>query len=178
MLLQAGVLLADLLFQWFLVVLFLLEAGAKVILNWEHQLSITRDHELYNEISQDQRGTALTIAGLVFAGIALLLSNSPGRFVTQVEVFVVAFGFLLVAVFAHELTLTYRVVLTIQEMALEYGILLLVFGLLLLVNELVPEATLVMVIVFVIVLLFRLYSVKGELEGHYHEGRTEDGRDG
>lgn len=161
--------LADLLIQWFLVLLFFLEAAAKVYLNREHQLSIVDDHALYDKISKDQRGTALTIAGLVFAGLTLLMSNNPSQFVTQLEVFIVGFGFLLVAVFAHELTLTYRFILTIQEMALEYGILMLVYGLLLLVRELVPEATSVIIVVFGAVLVIRFWSVFGELEGHRNE---------
>lgn len=122
-----------------------------------------------DEISQDQRGTALATASLVFAGLAIVLSENPGQFTSQIEVFAAAFGLLLIAAFAHELTLTYRIVLTIQEMALEYGLLFIVYGLFQLINELVPDAAPVMLIVFFVVLVFRFVSVKGELEAHYNE---------
>lgn len=155
--------------QWFMLILFAIEAGAKIYLNKEHQFGIVEDHDLYDEISQDQRGTALAVASLVFAGLAIILSENPGQFISQIEVFAAAFGLLLIAAFAHELTLTYRIVLTLQEMALEYGLLFVVYGLFLLIYDLVPGAAPVMFVVFVVVLLFRLYSVKGELEAHYNE---------
>jgi hypothetical protein len=155
--------------QWFLIVFFVIEAAAKIYLNQEHQLGIVQDHDLYDEISQDQRGTALATASLVFAGLAIILSENPGQFLSQIEVFATAFGLLLVAAFAHEMTLTYRIVLTLQEMALEYGLLFIVYGLFLLINELVSDAAPVMFIVFLVVLVFRFVSVKGELEAHYNE---------
>lgn len=155
--------------QWFLLGLFLVEVVLKIGLNYDHQFGVVEDHSLYDEISQDQRGTALATASLVFAGLAIILSENPDQYASQIEVFSVAFGFLLIAAFSHELTLTYRIVLTLQEMALEYGLLLLVYALFLLVNKLVPSAGSVMLIVFVVVLLFRFYSVKGELEAHANE---------
>lgn len=63
--------------QWFLFGLFLGEAFAKVGLNRKHQLGIVKDHAKYDEISQDQRGTALAVASLVFAGLAIILSENP-----------------------------------------------------------------------------------------------------
>jgi ABC-type multidrug transport system permease subunit len=54
-------------------------------------------------------------------------------------------------------------------MALEYGLLLMVYSLFLLIAELVPEAQTAMMIVFLTVLIFRFVSVKGELEAHYNE---------
>lgn len=158
-----------LLYQWFLIVLFVFEAGMKVYLNREHQFGIVEDHNLYDQISQDQRGTALATASLVFAGLAILLSENPGQYVQQIEIFVFAFGMLLIAAFAHELTLTYRIVLTLQEMALEYGLLFIVYGLFLLVSEFVPSASIVALVVFLGVFLFRFLSIKGELEAHYNE---------
>lgn len=165
----AGVDWGSLLLQWFLLGLFIVETAAKIYLNKEHQLGIVEDHGLYDEISQDQRGTALATASLVFAGLAIILSENPGQFIPQIEVFAAAFGLLLIAAFAHELTLTYRVVLTLQEMALEYGLLFLVYGLFLLISDLVPEAKPVTLIVFLVVLFFRFVSVKGELEAHRNE---------
>lgn len=167
--LLSGVSWINFLRQWFLIGLFIIEAGLKIYLNREHQLGIVEDHDLYDEISQDQRSTALATASLVFAGLAIILSENPGRYVSQIEVFAAAFGFLLIAAFAHELTLTYRIVLTLQEMALEYGLLFIVYGLFLLINKLVTGASTVMLIVFVVVLAFRLVSVEGELEAHYNE---------
>lgn len=165
----AGVNGVYLLSQWFLLALFVAEAAAKICLNKDHQLGIVRDHDRYNEISQNQRGTALAVASLVFAGLAIVLSNNPGEFISQIEVFAVAFGLLLIAAFAHEFALTYRIILTLQEMALEYGLMFMVYGLFLLVSELVPAANPVMLLVFGSVILFRFASVYGELKAHYNE---------
>ena len=162
MLSQLGVLCV----QWFLLILFVIELGGKLHLNWEHQFGVVEDHSLYDEISQDQRGTALAVASLVFAGLAIILSDSPGQYVLQIEIFVAAFGMLLIAAFAHELTLTYRIVLTLQEMALEYGLMLMVWGIFLLIYELSPETGPVLIIVSLAVFLFRFASLKGELEAH------------
>lgn len=155
--------------QWFLIILFVIEAGMKTYLNSNHQFGIVENHDLYNQISQDQRGTALATASLVFAGLAIILSENPGQYVEQIEIFVVAFGMLLIAAFAHELTLTYRIVLTLQEMALEYGLLFIVYGLFLLVSEFVPSASTIAIVVFLAVFVFRFLSLKGELEAHYNE---------
>ncbi len=159
----------ELVLQWFLLAGFLIEGTAKLALNWEHQIGIVEETQLYDEISDRQRGTALTVASLVFAGIALILAEDPSQFATQIEIFVVAFGFLLVAAFAHELTLTRRIVLTIQEMALEYGLLYLTLGVFWLVVEVVPDARLVMSIVFFVVVVFRLITVPGELRAHANQ---------
>lgn len=159
----------ELISQWFLLGFFAVEAAAKVLLNREHQFGIVEDHEVYDKISQDQRGTALATASLVFAGIAIILSDNPSQFVSQIEIFVAGLGLLLTAAFAHELTLTYRIVLTLQEMSLEYGLLFLVHALSLLVNDLVPEASTTMLAVFIIVLCFRFTSVYGELKAHHNE---------
>ncbi|WP_241430503.1 hypothetical protein [Natrinema limicola] len=145
------------------------EIGGKLYLNWNHQFGIVEDHSLYDEISQDQRGTALAVASLVFAGLAIILSDSPGQHVLQIEIFVAAFGMLLIAAFAHELTLTYRIVLTLQEMALEYGLMLMVWGIFLLIYELTPGTGLVLAVVSLAVFLFRFASLKGELEAHANE---------
>ncbi|QSG09352.1 hypothetical protein HSR122_1967 [Halapricum desulfuricans] len=59
--------------------------------------------------------------------------------------------------------------LTLQEMSLEYGLLFIVYGLFLLIADLVPDAAPVMLLVFLIVIGFRFISVKGELEAHYNE---------
>jgi hypothetical protein len=155
--------------QWFLLVLFFIEAAAKIYVNREHQFGIVENHELYDDISQDQRGTALATASLVFGGLAIILSENPTQYVTQIEIFVAAFGLLLISAFAHELTLTYRIMLTLQEMSLEYGLLFLVYGLFLLIREIVSGASTVMLIVFLTVLIFRFISVKGEVEAHSNE---------
>lgn len=155
--------------QWFLVILFFSEMTVKIAVNKNHQLGVVEDHTLYDEISNDQRGTSLAVASLVFAGLAIIFSNNPGQHVKQIEVLSVAFGFLLIAAFAHELTLTYRMVLTIQEMSLEYGLLLMVYALYLLIVDFVPDASGVMFVVFTGVIFFRFLSVKGEIEAHYNE---------
>lgn len=152
--------------QWFLLFLFVIEIAAKIAVNRGHQLSTVQNPDLVDDISQDQRGTSLAVAGVVFAGIALLFTNDPGGYVSQVELFVTAFGFLLIAVFAHELTLTYNVVLTVQEMAFEYGLLFLLYALIRLVNGFVPSAFPVAAGVFVLVFLARFASVWGELRAH------------
>jgi len=155
--------------QWFLVLFFVVELTAKVVVNHEHQLNIVEDHEVYDEISENQRGTALSVASLVFAGITLVLADDPSQFIQQIEVLVASFGFLLIAAFAHELTSTYRVVLTVQEMALEYGLLMLGFGLYLLIRALVSGAELVGFIVFTLIMILRYVSVYGEIKAHYNE---------
>ena len=152
--------------QWFLLILFVIELAVKLSVNREHQLSNVEKPNVYDDISQDQRGTSLAVAGVVFAGLALLLTNDPNRYVPQVELFITAFGFLLVAVFAHELTLTYSVFLTIQEMSLEYGLLFLLYGMIRLVQGFVPTAYGIAIAVFILVTLLRFASVYGEIRAH------------
>lgn len=149
--------------------MFVAEATAKILLNWEHQIGVVEDHELYDNISQDQRSTALATASLVFAALAIILSQNPDQFVPQIELFAVAFGLLLIAAFAHEFTLTHRIILTLQEMTLEYGLVFMVYGLFWLIVDLVPDARYVMAIVFIFVLVFQFASVWGELEAHSNE---------
>ena len=158
--------LLSLIAQWFLLILFLIELVWKFSLNWEHQVETVRDQSTYDEISQRQRGTALSVASLVFAGIALLLSQDAQNYVEEIEVFVVAFGFLLTAALSHELTLTRRVILTIQEMSLEYGLLMLSFGVFLLIRNVVEDASMVALGVFTVVMIIRFASTPGELQAH------------
>lgn len=155
--------------KWVLLFLFFVELTAKIGLNQENLFSIVRNHETFDEISRDQRGTALLVAGLVFAGLTLILSNSPTQYTSQIENFIISLGLLLIAAFAHELTLTYRIVLTMQEMALEYGLLFVLFALSTVIFEFVPDATIVTASVLGCVLIFRFVSVIGELEAHYQE---------
>jgi hypothetical protein len=155
--------------RWFLLLLFIAELAVKITLNWKNQFALVDDPETYNQISQRQRGAAISVAGLVFAGLAFIVSNNPSEYVRQIELFVAAFGFLLVAVFAHELTLTYRVVLTVQEMAFEYGLLFIAYALYVLVYELVPGAALETLAMFVFVLVIRFFSLKGELKAHRND---------
>lgn len=158
-----------LLVQWFLLVLFVIEAGVKIGVNFDHQFGIVKNHDLYEEISQDQRSTALATASLVFAALSIILSQNPTQFVPQIELLAVSFGFLLISAFAHEFTLTHRVVLTLQEMALEYGLLFMVYGLFRLISYLVPDARSVMGIVFIAVFVFRFASLKGGIRAHMNE---------
>jgi hypothetical protein len=139
------------LITWWLVVLLLIELLAKIGLNPVHQLSIVESHDVYEDISKRQRNSALLVASLVIAGLAIILREQNNQLAQQVELFAGAFGLLLIAAFAHELSQTYRVYLTFQELALEYGLLLLVYGLFLLVQEFVPDAADATLAVFIIV---------------------------
>lgn len=159
---------------WFIVGLLIVELQVKIGLNPVHQFGIVENHDLYEEISSRQRGTALSVASLVLAGLAIILSDSPQELTRQIEILSGAFGLLLIAAFAHELTRTYRIVLTFQEMALEYGLLLMVYGLYLLVGEFVPDAGTVMLVVFLAVFGFRFLSVWGELQAHKLEFEAND----
>lgn len=161
-------LLLNIIAQWFLLILFLIELSLKLYLNWEHQKATVREQSTYDEISQRQRDTALSVSSLVFAGIALLLSQDAPQYVDQIEVFVVAFGLMLIAAFAHEITLTRRAILTIQEMALEYGLLMLGFGVYLLISEIVEGASLVALGVFCMIMIVRFVSTPGELRAHWN----------
>lgn len=76
---------------------------------------------------------------------------------------------MLIAAFAHELTLTYRVILTLQEMSLEYGLLFMVYGLFRLISEIATGAEATMTLVFIAIFSFRFVSVYGELQAHYNE---------
>lgn len=126
----------------------------------------------YYEISNRQRSTAVSAAVLVFAGMTLILTENPSRFVTQVEIFSVALGLLLVAVFTHDITYTRKIMLTLQEASLEYGMLFMALGIHALVTELVPTASLVTLIVFWATFSIRLYGAYGELQSHRNEFRT------
>lgn len=149
-----------------LLILFISELVYKMYVNWGHQTGIVEDQSGYFDISADQRGTALFVASMVFAGLSIIFSNQPQQFTRAIEVFIMAFGLLLIATFSHQLTGTYRAVLTIQEMALEYGLLVLVLGLFLIIHQVVPGATDAVAGVFAWVFLIRFASVKGELEAH------------
>jgi len=162
------------LITWWLVLLLLVELLLKIGINPAHQLSIVESHDVYEDISERQRNSALLVASLVIAGLAIILREQSNQLAQQVELFAGAFGLLLIAAFAHELSQTYRVYLTFQELALEYGLLLLVYGLFLLVQEFVPAAADTTFVVFIIVFLFRFASVRGELKAHKLEFENSD----
>lgn len=155
--------------SWWLIGLLALEFLVKVGLNPVHQLDIVQNHSRFEELSDRTRSSALSVAGLVVAGLAIILSSNPGQLAHQVEMFGVALGLLLIAAFAHEMTGDYQFVLTFQELAFEYGLLIMLFGLYLLVEELVPAATGSMLAVFIIIFIFRFLSVHGEIQAHRNE---------
>lgn len=159
---------------WFIIFFLILEFVAKIGLNPVHQLSIVTGHSRIESISDRQRNSALSVSGLVVAGLAIIVRGNPSELGQQVEVFGAALGLLLIAAFAHELTQTYSVVLTFQELAFEYGLLMMVYGLYLLIAELVPSAQQTMAVVFIAVFIFRFWSVVGELQAHRNQFKASD----
>jgi uncharacterized membrane protein YjfL (UPF0719 family) len=155
--------------QWFLLLLFLLEFAVKAGTNFHYLFDTVTNHTIYDDISRNQRGTALSVAGLVVAGLALLLTNNPEQYDVSIEIFAAAFGFLLSAAFAHELTLTKRIVLTVQEMALEYGLLFLAYGFARIIAQIVPSASTTAYAVFIGILILRFASVPGEFRAHLNQ---------
>lgn len=153
---------------------FLFELILKLLINPVHQFGVVEEQERYDEISQRLRGTALSVAGLVFGGLAIIVSSNVEGLTHPIEAFSVSFGFLLIAAFSHEMSLTYRIVLTLQELALEYGLLILVYSLFEVIQRIQPSAADVAFVVLISVILFRFASLKGELEAHNLEFKNSE----
>jgi len=158
----------NILHQWFLPVLFFVEILIKLGVNNAYLMGGVEKQTQFDDISQAQRDSALGIAGLTFGAIALVLSENPTDYLSQMELFSVAFGYLLAAVFLHELTLNKRVFLTIQEMCFEYGLLIMFWGLYLLINDIAPKANSTVFWAFTLVAAVRFYSSIKEIQAHWN----------
>lgn len=79
----------------------------------------------------------------------------------------------MIATFSHELLKTRRITLTLQEMGLEYGLLLVLVALLALIVEYTPAAEEIMVGALVIVLLARYLTAFDDVLSYYNPESTE-----
>lgn len=137
-----------------LVVVF----GVSIKYHWQ----IVPPEENVGELASNLRGHALTLAGLTFTAIAVLvgLADDPMDFAEVLEVLSIAVGLLLLSFEVKELTRTKRVWFTIQEKSLAYGYMALFVGVILLYYFAVPGlGAWLLTAVFAIVVAIRFSTV-------------------
>jgi hypothetical protein len=128
------------------------------------------------ELSHKYRSSALSIAGLAFAGITFILASKDqlSNVEPALEVLFVSVGLLVITFLIEGLTHHRYVWLFYQEVALEYGVIGLLLGLWLLSQAIVPDSAIVSFYVLVVAVLIRLREVIGEIQAY--GGLGEKGR--
>ena len=134
----------------------------------QYLLSIVGKDEDAKELSGKYRSSALSIAGIVFAGIIFILANSEGlpNVEPALEVLYISVGFLISSFLIEGLTNHRYVWLLYQEITLEYGVIGLLLGLWLLSRAIVPSSSEVSLFVLIIGVLLRFREVIGEIEAY------------
>lgn len=142
----------------------------------QYFLSIVGKDESAKELSHNYRSSALSIAGLAFAGITFILAskNQLPNVEPALKVLFVSVG-LLIATFLIEGLTNHRYVwLFYQEVTLEYGVIGLLLGLWLLSQAIVPDSAIVSFYVLVGAVILRFREVIGEIQAY--SGLGEKGR--
>lgn len=120
------------------------------------------------KLSGKYRSSALSIAGLVFAGITFVLANSDklNNVEQALEVLYVSVGLLIFTFLIEGLTNHRYIWLMYQEIALEYGVIGLLLGIWLLSKSLVPSTSEVSLGILIIGVILRTREVIGEIEAY------------
>jgi len=163
--------IADFAVRWAMLLFFVVEIPVLVYLNPNHHLSTIQDSDERDKMTSratQQRGRALAIASITFAGVAVIVSssNQPEGIGAVLDVFGIAFSFLLVSFMSKTLIQTKRIWSLIQETTLEYGALYLFLSIVLLYHTYVSFPV-ILVGGFVIAFVLRLYAVRKEAEAYY-----------
>jgi len=163
--------ITDFAVRWALLLLFVVEILVIVYLNPKHHLSTIEDSDERDKMTNratQQRGRALAIASITFAGVAVIVSspNQPEGIGAVLDVFGTAFSFLLVSFMSKTLIQTKRVWSLIQETTLEYGALYLFLSIVLLYHTYV-SFPIILIGGFVIAFALRIYAVRKEAEAYY-----------
>jgi hypothetical protein len=134
----------------------------------QYLLSIVGKDEDARELSGKYRSSALSIAGIVFAGIIFILANSESlpNVEPALEVLYISVGLLISTFLIEGLTNHRYVWLLYQEITLEYGVIGLLLGLWLLSRAVVPGSSGVSLVVLVVGVLLRFREVVGEIEAY------------
>jgi len=138
----------------------------------QYFLSIVGRDKDAKELSGKYRSSALSIAGLVFAGITFVLANADDipNVEPALEVLYVSVGFLIFSFLIEGLTNHRYIWLMCQEIVLEYGVIGLLLGLWLLSESVAPSSARVSLAVLVIACLLRAREVVGEIEAYSNLG--------
>jgi len=134
----------------------------------QYLLSIVGKDEDAKELSGKYRSSALSIAGIVFAGIIFILANSKDlpNVEPALEVLYISVGLLISTFLIEGLTNHRYMWLLYQEITLEYGVIGLLLGLWLLSKAIVPGSSEVSLIVLVVGVVLRFREVIGEIEAY------------
>lgn len=163
--------ITDFAVRWALLLLFVVEILVIVYLNPKHHLSTIQDSDERDKMTNratQQRGRALAIASITFAGVAVIVSspNQPEGIGAVLDMFGIALSFLLVSFMSKTLIQTKRVWSLIQETTLEYGALYLFLSIVLLYHTYV-SFPIILIGGFVIAFALRIYAVTKEAEAYY-----------
>jgi cobalamin synthase len=163
--------ITDFAVRWALLLFFTIEILVMIYLNPKHHLSTIEDSDERDKMTNratQQRGRALAIASITFAGVAVIVSspNQPEGIGAVLNVFGIAFSFLLVSFMSKTLIQTKRVWSLIQETTLEYGALYLFLSIVLLYHTYV-SFPIILIGGFVIAFALRIYAVRKEAEAYY-----------
>jgi hypothetical protein len=131
-------------------------------------MSIVGGDEDAKELSGKYRSSALSIAGLVFAGITFILANENSLPTVEqpLEVLYISVGFLIFSFLIEGLTNHRYIWLMYQEITLEYGVIGLLLGIWLLSEAIVPSSAEVSLVVLIVGVLLRVREVIGEIEAY------------
>jgi hypothetical protein len=153
---------------YLLVVVCLVETLFFLIYSPQYFMSIVGGDEDAKELSGKYRSSALSIAGLVFAGITFVLANAESlpNVEQPLEVLYVSVGLLIFSFLIEGLTNHRHIWLMCQEITLEYGVIGLLLGIWLLSEAIAPSSAEVSFGIFAVGVLLRLREVIGEVEAY------------
>jgi hypothetical protein len=142
----------------------------------QYLLSNVGKDEDARELSGKYRSSALSIAGLVFAGITFVLANENDlpNVEPALKVLYVSVGLLIFAFLIEGLTRHRYVWLLYQEITLEYGVIGLLLGLWLLSKAVAPSSANVSFGILVIGVVLKVREVVGEIQAY--SGLGEESR--
>ncbi|MCO8254532.1 hypothetical protein NKF26_12035 [Haladaptatus sp. AB618] len=112
----------------------------------------------------DERSTALALIGLGFTGFSIIVATKqPIIYLIPLNIFAVSIFFLLLTMGLQQVASLYVMIPIIQTSSLEFGTLSLILALVVLVNNIVPEATIFfsigLIVYYIIHILSTILSV-------------------
>lgn len=160
----------EFLIQWvWLIILtaFILEVCYVFTLFREYHLEVVTPEETVSDLAISLRGHALTLSGLTFTVIAILvaLTDDPTQYADLLAVLAVAVALLLLSFEIKELTRRKRVWFMMQEKSLAYGYMSLFLGVVLLYYLSVPGVSwIVIFVVFIVASAIRYMTVRDQVQ--------------
>ncbi|MDZ7688124.1 MAG: hypothetical protein U5J64_05255 [Halobacteriales archaeon] len=159
-----------------LPVLLIFEFVIVFALNPKYHLEIVEVESNVNEQSDVFQTHALTLSGMAFTVVAILvaLTDEPSRFVDTLSVLATAIFFLFFSYEVREVTQTKKYWFTLQEKTLGYGFLSLFIGVVLLYDTAILDRRAWLLIAgFAIVAGIRFLTIKRQMEMFYNMKKNE-----